>query len=607
MGIRHGWHFHKTIYQGSARRGAAAVVMILVISAHARAHNSKSKVASTDPGLRNTEFRNAAPGVRYVGSNMCKGCHATIYQQYSHTHMAHSTSLPKTILDNGWLTNPVDIFNQKLDRHYQVFARDGKVYESEYGLDRGKELFRHTEELAYVVGTGANGVTPIVRRGNYLFQAPVSYYTAKGAWDLSPNYEEHDLGFSLPVTADCIGCHTGRTKPVKGREGLYEDPPVVEMGINCERCHGPGELHVNERLAEKPVSGAIDRSIVNPAKLPSWLADNICMNCHEGDIRALQPGKTEEDFRPGTPLRTTVAILKAPIDPQSTESPLLEHYYSMTLSQCYRSSGQKFGCQTCHEPHVQPSAEEAPAYFRRKCLQCHTENSCTFDLQKRQAQQPADACATCHMQRQPALTVSHSTLTDHRIRRTPDEPYPKIAFKESVPGTGFIYVNAAPGKDSRVPPVSLLRAYRKELVRSHLEYKDYYFSLLDQLAKANNKDPFVRSAIAQKASSDGDMKHAIAYATEVIDQGSTLTYDYLLLDGLLARSGNLPASIAILKKGINIAPYDRLLYESLTVRQLSNGDIADGLATLQRGLDLFPEDQVLRDLKDQARARGLMK
>jgi hypothetical protein len=223
------------------------------------------------------------------------------------------------------------------------------------------------------------------------------------------------------------------------------------------------------------------------------------------------------------------------------------------------------------------------------------------------AQQPADACTICHMQRQPALTVSHSTLTDHRIRRTPDEPYPEIAFKESLRGTGFIHVNAVPGKDNGVPPVALLQAYRKELVRSHLEYKDYYFSLLDQLAKENNKDPFVLSAIAQKASSDGDMNKAIAYASRVIDQGSTQTYDYLLLDGLLARSGNLPASIATLKKGINIAPYDRLLYESLAVRQLSNGEIADGLATLQHGLDLFPEDQVLREMKDQAKARGLLK
>ena len=260
---------------------------------------------------------------------------------FSRTEMGNSTSLPNRLLDLGWLSKPVDIFKEKHNRHYQVFARDGKVYQSEYGLDdKGKETFRHTEELAYVVGTGANGVTPIVRRGNYLFQAPISYYTARKAWDLSPNYEVRDLGFSLPVTADCIGCHTGRTQPVPGREkdGLYGDPPIPELAIGCENCHGPGELHVNERLAGKPAPLNIDRSIVNPARLSPWLADNICMNCHEGDIRALQPGKTEADFRPGTPLNSTVAILKAPIDPRSTESPLLEHYYSMTLSRCYRAS-----------------------------------------------------------------------------------------------------------------------------------------------------------------------------------------------------------------------------------------------------------------------------
>jgi hypothetical protein len=611
MSIRKGWHFDGALYAAGAcsRALATAAVMLMIVMLGLRENGLGENTPAQDAKNKSAglEFRNAAPGVRYVGSNMCKACHSAIYQQYSRTDMAHSTSSPRTILDSGWLDKPADIFNEKSNLHYQVFARDSKVYQSEYGLDlQGKEVFRHTEELAYVVGTGANGVTPIIRREKYLFQAPVSYYTARKAWDLSPNYENHDLGFSLPVTADCIGCHTGRTQPVRGREGLYEDPPVVEMAINCENCHGPGELHVNERLAGTRLSGKIDTSIVNPAKLPPWLADNICMNCHEGDIRALQPGKTEADFRPGTPLNNTVAILKAPIDPRSTESPLLEHYYSMTLSRCYRGSPDKFGCQTCHNPHVQPSAQEAPEYFRGKCLQCHTEKSCTFDLQKRLAQQPADACTTCHMQRQPALTVSHSTLTDHRIRRTPDEPYPESAFKESLPGTGFIQVNAVPRKDNSVPPVALLQAYRKELIRSHLEYKDYYFSLLDQLSQANNQDPFVLSAIAQKASSEGDLNKAIAYATQVINRGSTLTYDYLLLDGLLARSGNLAASIDMLKKGMTIAPYDRLLYESLALRQLSNGNIAEGLTTIQRGLDLFPEDQVLRNMKDQAAARGLI-
>ena len=243
--------------------------------------------------------------------------------------------------------------------------------------------------------------------------------------------------------------------------------------------------------------------------------------------------------------------------------------------------------------------------FRGKCLQCHTEKSCTLDLQKRLAQQPADTCSTCHMQRQPALTVSHSTLTDHRILRTPGEAYPDAAFK-AAPDTGFIHVNAVPGENSRIPPVTLLRAYRQELIRGHLEFKDYYFSLLDRLTKTNNKDPFVLSAIAQKALSDGDLSKAVAYATQVIDQGSTSAYDYLLLDGLLVRTGNAAGSIDLLKKGISIAPYEQAFYENLAARQLSSGDSAEGVATIRRGLELFPEDSVLREMEEQAVARGLV-
>ncbi|HMJ20865.1 MAG TPA: hypothetical protein VK513_03115 [Terriglobales bacterium] len=591
----------RSLKAGCCTVGIVGLIALLALPGWGQ--DSKRKHSS--PGVA---FRNAAPGVRYVGSNMCKGCHLAIYENFSRTEMGNSTSLPSRLLEMGWLSQPVDFFNEKQNRHYQVFARDAKVYQSEYGLDDlGKETFRHTEELAYVVGTGANGVTPLVRRSNYLFQAPVSYYTARKAWDLSPNYDVRDLGFGLPVTADCIGCHTGRTQPVAGRErdGLYQDPPVLELAISCENCHGPGQLHVNERLAGASVRGTIDRSIVNPAKLSPWLADNICMNCHEGDLRALQPGKREADFRPGTPLNGTVAILKAPIDPRSTESPLLEHYYSMTLSKCYRGSGGKLGCQNCHDPHLEPSQQEAPEYFRGKCLQCHTAKSCTLDLRKRLVQQPADACSTCHMHRQPALTVSHSTLTDHRILRAPGEPYPDSAFKAS-PDTGFIHVNAVPGENRSIPPVTLLRAYRQELIRSHLEYKDHYFSLLDRLTKEHNQDPFVVSAIAQKALSDGDLHKAIAYASQVIDRGSTSAYDYLLLDRLLAREGNTAASIALLKKGISILPYEQSFYENLAVHQLSSGNAAEGVATIQRGLDLFPEDSVLRDMQKRAAARGLV-
>ncbi len=102
--------------------------------------------------------------------------HFAIYNTYSGTDMSHSTSLPTKAIEAGWLSTPREFFNQNTNRHYKVWSRQSKVFETEYELDSdGREVFNHTEELAYIVGTGVNGATPIVRRGNYLFQAPISY------------------------------------------------------------------------------------------------------------------------------------------------------------------------------------------------------------------------------------------------------------------------------------------------------------------------------------------------------------------------------------------------------------------------------------------------
>jgi Flp pilus assembly protein TadD len=142
----------------------------------------------------------------------------------------------------------------------------------------------------------------------------------------------------------------------------------------------------------------------------------------------------------------------------------------------------------------------------------------------------------------------------------------------------------------------LLRACRQELIRHRLEYKDRYFAVLERLARSGSKDPFVLSALAQKAASDGDAAQAIRYATEVIDQGSTSAYDYLLLDQLLARSGRFSDAIPVLRKAAAIAPYNYLIYESLAAREFASGNKAEALEAVRRGLELFPEDSVLREI-----------
>jgi hypothetical protein len=61
------------------------------------------------------------------------------------------------------------------------------------------------------------------------------------------------------------------------------------------------------------MANALGSRIVNPARLTPYLADNICMACHQTeDVRVLKPGKTYQDIRPGYPLDDTLSILMIP-------------------------------------------------------------------------------------------------------------------------------------------------------------------------------------------------------------------------------------------------------------------------------------------------------
>ena len=127
------------------------------------------------------------------------------------------------------------------------------TFQTEFELDSGThEVFRTTHKVEYTIGSGVNGYTFLVRRGNYLFQAPLSYYARKETWDLSPGYEFADYGFNRPIAAACIGCHSGQPQPVRDREGLFGDPPFREMAIGCENCHGPASGRPSRALRDAP-------------------------------------------------------------------------------------------------------------------------------------------------------------------------------------------------------------------------------------------------------------------------------------------------------------------------------------------------------------------
>ncbi len=312
---------HHTFFGGRwYRRWAAWAIFVLSLRSQGLASGGPERT-SADGAQANAAvtYENSAPGIAYVGSKVCAGCHQNVYDQYMKTDMGRSMSevAPSELKK---IPTSITIFDKKLDRYFQVSRDASGSYQTEYGLNPdGSLAFKDTRKIEYLMGSGHNGFSCIVRQGNYLFEAPLSFYTRDKTWGLSPGYESQDYGFSRPILVGCAICHSGLPEPDRHAAGAYRDPPFRELAIGCENCHGPGELHVNERVRGDPIlADAIDRSIVNPAKLQPWLANNICMNCHQGgDARVLQPGKNYPDFRPGKPLDETLAIFMIPFKRES--------------------------------------------------------------------------------------------------------------------------------------------------------------------------------------------------------------------------------------------------------------------------------------------------
>jgi len=487
---------------------------------------------------------------------------------------------------------------QEGSRYFEVARKGDALYQSVYELGAdGQPLYRHTEQLRYAIGAGTSGYTYLVQRGNRLFEAPLSYFSGLRSWGVSPGYQLKNEIFDRPARFQCIVCHVGGVLPVAEMEGAYRDPPFEQLAIGCENCHGPGQLHVKERLRGAPLASSIDLSIVNPAKLPPWLANNICMACHEGgEARVVRPGQTLFDFRPGTPLDDVTAIFRAPVTQASlAELPHLAFYWSLSMSRCFLGSGGKMTCFTCHDPHLQPSEGQAVAYFRDRCLTCHTDRSCRQPLAERVALKPANNCFGCHMPQAKAPPGTHADQTVHRIVSFRGEPPPPEVLHWATPGLpDLIHVNAVPGQGHPISLPTMLQAYQEMAAGDPERYQQAFLTVLQKTADEEPDNPIVLSALASQAHARGNaegMAKAIQDLTRAIELGAGAPDDYLKLGGLLAVSDRIPQAVSVLEKGVQLDPYKKDLYPLLVGCYFALRDDAKAHDTIKQWMNLFPEDQ----------------
>lgn len=357
-------------------------------------------------------FENTRPGVEYLGSEACRKCHSGHAESYHLTGMGRSmgaVDLEQAPPDGAFDHAPSQ-------RRYQVVRREGKLWHRELALASGKDDVVLSEyPVVWVVGSGRHSLTYVAEADGFLVESPITWYAATKAWGMSPGYDRPDhLGFERAIGEGCLDCHAGRAVAVDRslhRMQIYED------AIGCERCHGPGALHV-ARHREPPSikspesAAAVDSTIVNPAHLSRDLAEAICQQCHlRSHASIIARGKKLSDFRPGLPLQT----FREDFSLQTPDLPLtvVGHVEQLHLSRCYQQSPE-LTCRTCHDPHGETSITPGPDVQNRHCARCHDGSACRVDPAERERNSPANNCIQCHMPKS-ETEIPHLAFTHHRI------------------------------------------------------------------------------------------------------------------------------------------------------------------------------------------------
>jgi predicted CXXCH cytochrome family protein len=199
-----------------------------------------------------------------------------------------------------------------------------------------------------------------------------------------------------PTGPTCDGCHSVNYN--------IQTKTVTEWNVGCEKCHGPGSVH-----AARPAQ----TNIVNPARLDTVQATNVCMQCHTQGQPLNNPinGRYYDwpvGFEVGKDLKDFWKLEEHKLGEQS-----FTHFADGT-SHKNRMQGNDFvqsamythgvSCYSCHDVHGTANNADLIKPANVMCLECHGPKSPngprapTIEAHTHHAAgTEGDQCVSCHM------------------------------------------------------------------------------------------------------------------------------------------------------------------------------------------------------------------
>ncbi len=330
----------------------------------------------------------------YVGSTACEKCHEEIYARWKKTPMANIVRDPRAhpeLMAPGFAHNSVGNFDVN-----QVAFVYGSIWKQRYFTKIGDDYF------------------PLPVQWNVGTHQWLKYSVPPKGGDWWAQYYPPD-NMHRPTGPTCDGCHS------VGYD--IHTKQVAEWNVGCERCHGPGSLHVAQPTRE---------NIVNPAAMDYVAASDTCIQCHsQGRPRTIpiegqyydwpvgyQVGLRLQDFWQLD--NCTLGETNFLFFPDCTAHKNRMQGNDFVQSLMYRRG---ITCFTCHDVHGTSNYAQLRKPAEQICLDCHGPGSPngphTATLAEHTHHKDGSAgsqCVACHMPRIEGEGVPGAFVHAHTFR-----------------------------------------------------------------------------------------------------------------------------------------------------------------------------------------------
>jgi Flp pilus assembly protein TadD len=567
------------------KRSVSGLLLLLALSCG----RPESDSASRGPLLANHDR-----SVAYVGAQACAKCHQEIAATHARTGMGRSAyRMTPAVAVEDFTTSNLFV-DESTGLHYRMFERDDAYWMRQFLVDsKGTETYADERRIDWVIGSNHHSRSYVTIRDGAWYQMPVCWYPEPAIWDTCPGFENANVGFRREVSSSCVFCHNGRMVLKAGETKRYEDP--VPEGIGCERCHGPGALHVEKWSdGEMAPTGASDPTIHNPARVPPPRRSEICYQCHLGDSKATERAnrwdRSREDYRPGRPI-TEAFVAMTYREPSVHAFGLSAQADRLFLSRCFRETKGQLDCLTCHNPHVTVYRKDRPAdFFNAKCAGCHAKDACAAPESARAATDPPDDCVQCHMRKAEAHDQEHASFTDHWIRRD-------LATDPAERRVSLDVVPAIPDPFRALEPGERLYAAGRGLFGLATDWPPgperaaLVAAAETSLREAGRKGfehPERDLLLAKTLADQGRLDEAAAAHASVLRADPANAEAALKRGRALLAAGRAEEAVAQFRTGLERHPDDSALLEELAVIELGSNRPDAALAACDRALARDP-------------------